>query len=407
MKPAAMHLLAGILFIASLGASSGSAPPLETPAVAPAPPAPAPDDKIASYLSIGETRRGQGDWDSAELAFQKALHSNPAPDQEIAALLGLARTYRGKEDLTKACALYGRIIADYPASPLLPAVYLESGRCLRMLGAHRFAISRFYSVINATLKIPQEGASHYRQLARTAQYEIAETYFQAGDYEQAHRFFSRLDLLDLAPADRARAAFRAAWSLTLAGDHDKAIPHLRNYLSLYPSGADAAEARYLLAVSLRQLGRTQESLAAALDLLRIEKARGQADAQNWAYWQRRTGNQLANTFYEEGDTASALAIYRTLHRLGGPLEWTLPLLYQIGLCQERLRLPLDARASYQSILDTLRAARADKPAEAARLDDLATMAEWRLRHLDWLDQTDRHLVLFIHPSHHAPPPAPQ
>jgi tetratricopeptide (TPR) repeat protein len=364
-------------------------------------------EEVASLLHIGDLKLEQQDWESSLLAYGQVLAAGRKADaaQIRSALLGLARAHRGARDLTKACAVYERYIKNYPGDEQLPVVFLELGRCLRALGANRLAIARFYSVLNSTLKLPVEGSDIYRQLARTAQFEIAETYFQAGDYDQSFRFYSRLRLLDLAPADRARAAFKSAYSLNLKGDHEKAVTNLRSYLSTYPDGENAAEARNLLAVALRRLGRTQESLSATLELLKVEQSRTAADPKTWTYWQRKTGNQLANEFYEQGDINTALVIYQTLRDLGGPPEWLLPVEYQIGLCQERLHRVDLARTTYQSILDSLRRPVADNGKHPAILADIDSMVAWRLQHLDWLDSTEKRLMLFSRPVE-SPAPAP-
>jgi TolA-binding protein len=364
--------------------------------------------EIASMLRIGEAKLLQQDWASAQLAFQQVLNSgrHTTPAQVRQSLLGLARAYRGDQRLTKACAIYERYIKDHPADEQLPAVYLELGRCLRALGAHRLAIARFYSVLNSTLKLPDEGVDSYRQLARTAQFEIAETYFLSGDYEQAFRFYSRLRLLDLAPADRARAAFKSAYALNLQANHEQAVTEFRAYLSLYPDGDDAPETRYLLSVALRRLGRAQESLAATLELLKIEKSRTAAAPKIWSHWQRKTGNQLANEFYEQGDTLAALTIYQCMHDLGGPPEWLLPVQYQIGLCQERLQQPALARQTYGRILDALRAPSSDPAKRPAIMQDIGTMVDWRLKHLDWLETAAKQAFLFNAPDKVAALPSP-
>lgn len=381
--------------------------PAENSAVIPT--APTLAEQIASLLRIGATKMDQKDWSSAETAFNEVLRLRATDDDDLTALLGLARTYRYEGSLTKACAVYERIVTDFDKADCLPTVYLELGRTLRALGAYKLALDRFYSVINSTLKVPDQGADRYRQLARTAQFEIAETYFQSGDYAEAYRFYSRLNLLDLTPTDRARVAFKAAYSLTLSGDHEKAVVALQAFLSTKPTDASAAEARYLLSTELRKLGRNQEALATALDLLRIERDRTAGEPQTWAYWQRKTGNQLANDFYEQGDTTSALAIYQGLLALDTAPAWRLPVLYQIGLCQERMGQTTDARKSYQTILDTLGQSTGDS-AKSPALDDLAGMAEWRLKSLDWRESTDRQLSNFLRPAHPpgdpaAPPPS--
>ncbi len=348
-------------------------------------------DEIASLLRIGQAKIELGDYTSSELAFRQVLAEKATPEQDHIALMGLARTYRKKTEFTKAAAVYETLIKQSPDDPLLPVVYLELGRTLRALGAYKPAIARFYNVINTTLKLPEDNTDNYRQLARTAQFEIAETYFQAGDYEQANRFFSRLKLLDLTPDDRARAHFKSVYAITLAGDHEKAVSGFRAFLDQNPNDENVPEARYLLATSLRQLGRYNESLAVALELLRAEKKFVQADPKRWTYWQRKTGNQLANQFYEQGDFGSALVIYQNLANLSPEPSWRLPVVYQIGLCSERLRMFDRARECYQSIVDNAKSSTGDGP-HHQEMVDLYEMADWRLKHLNWEQTTDHQLT---------------
>jgi tetratricopeptide (TPR) repeat protein len=352
---------------------------------------PTASEEIASLLRIGQSKLEKGDYGSSEIAFRQVLTERATVEQDREALLGLARTYRKRGDFTKAAAVYERIIKDFPSDPSLPVIYLELGRTFRALSAPKQAIARFYSVINSTLKLPDAGPDEYRQLARTAQFEIAETYFQTGDYEQANRFFSRLKLLDLAPEDRARAHFKSAYALVLANDHEKAANALRSYLAQNPDDENVPEARYLLAVSLRHLGQFNESLGVALELLRAEQSRTQKDPKRWVYWQRKTGNQLANEFYERGDFGSALLIYQSLAQLSPEPSWKLPVTYQIGLCHERLQMYERARECYQTIVDNSSAPATDGNARTA-LADLADMAAWRLNQLSWIQSTEKQLT---------------
>ena len=97
-------------------------------------------------------------------------------------------------------ACYEKYLKSFPDDAAVPSVYLDLGRTLRSLGTFHLALASFYSVINSTMKLPAEGFEQYRTLAKTAQFEIAETHFQEGDYVEASKFFSRLQLLDLAVA---------------------------------------------------------------------------------------------------------------------------------------------------------------------------------------------------------------
>lgn len=353
--------------------------------------------EILSLLHIGHAKQEKGDYASAEVSYLQVLAERATPEQDREAILGLARAYRKSGDFTKAGASYERYIKEYPDDAELPIIFLELGRTLRALGAHQQAITRFYSVLNTTLKLPDQGPEQYRQLVRTAQYEIADTYFQIGDYVQANRYFSRLKLLDLAPEDRARAHFKSSLALALSGEDDKAVLSLRSFLDQNPGDENTAEAQYLLSVSLRRLGQMQASLQITLALLKGESTRSEKDSARWQYWQRKTGNQLANEFYEHGEIESALQIYTSLAQLSSEQAWSLPATYQMGLCFERLRQFDRARECYGSIVEKTKSAKAGGTLRAD-LSDLSEMATWRLGQLDWQLTTENQISAIFAPA---------
>ncbi len=360
----------------------------------------APTEEIQSLLKLGTTLTDRANYESAEIAYYQVLnHPYAAPADTKNALFGLARMQRKQGSLTKAVAIYERYLKDFPGDERTPDALLDLGRTLRALGVYKGAITRFYSVINSTLKLPGEGFEHYQVLTKTAQFEIAETHFQAGDFAEAAKFYTRLRLLDLAPSDRARAHFKAAYSLRLKGDLENAVSTLRAYIDQSPDDENVPEARYLLAVALRELKRPEEAFAATLELLRTEQTRVARDPKRWAYWQRRTGNQLANDFFESGNTLNAQSIYQGLVALSPEPNWRIPLTYQIGLCYERLGNTDRARASYQSIVDGLGAT---PPTELA---ELARMAAWRINHLSWRDGVSQQVSQLFETTTGQTPPA--
>ena len=361
-------------------------------------------------LFLGNSLTERGDFGAADIAFRQVLNSPEAsPANQKEALIGIAHMYRKQGLFTKAAAINEKFLKEFPDDARVPDVLLEQGRVLRAMGAYKMAINRFYSVIDSTLKLQTDNSDHYQRLAKTAQFEIAETHFASGNFADAGKFFARLRLLDLAPADRARAHFKSAYSLQLAGDLEGSVTTLRAYLEQWPQDENVPEARYLLATTLLQLKRPDESLAATLTLLRGQEANSAANPKQWAYWQRRTGNQLANEFFQNGDTANALSIYRGLAGLSPEPLWRLPAEYQIGLCYERLRRLDLARESYQTILDSVAKANATKApagapdappsappaAPSPDMNELARMASWRMEHLEWNDRTELQLTKFF------------
>ena len=348
---------------------------------------PLPGAEIESMLKLGNSLTDRKDYDSATIAYHQVLRGRGVADNDLkTALLGLARTHRRQGALTKAAALYEKFLKEYPEDARTPDALLDLGRTLRGLGTYNLAITRFYSVINSTLKLSGGSFDHYQLLAKTAQFEIAETHFQSGNFPEAVKFFTRLRLLDLAPADQARAHFKSAYAQHLQGLNEPAVTNLNTFLEQWPNDENAPEARYLLAISLRELGRSQESFTVTLDLLRTTQSTMADDPKRWAYWQRRTGNQLANDFFATGNILNAHAIYSCLAELSADPAWRLPILYQVSLCLERLGLSDRAADTYRSIVE------AGKSATNTELNELARMATWRLEHIAWNSQANREVA---------------
>src|SRR5690606_32003679 len=134
-------------------------------------------------------------------------------------------------------------------------------------------------------------------------------------------------------------------------------------------------AHFLLANAHKRLGQQNQALAETLALLQYQEANVE-DPLMWAYWKKRTGNQLANEFYEQGDFASALRIYQAMAVLSPDPEWQWPVVYQIGLCFERLRMVPKSIEAYQLIVNGSAEATRDGRTLPPNLKDLRQQAQW-------------------------------
>ena len=124
------------------------------------------------------------------------------------------------------------------------------------------------------------------------------------------------------------------------------------------------------------LAQVQALLAAAAD---------QDDAV-WKAWKQRTGNEIANQFYRDGDYFNALNLYLKLAEVEDALTWQLPVWYQIGLIHERLDSPPEAIKAYQKILDREGELTATS---GPALTTLASMARWRRDFIQWKFEADK------------------
>ena len=348
----------------------------------------APDDPskltgapIESLMRLGESQSAAGDFENAIIAYFQVLENHAPPTMEVQALLGLAGCYQHVGERTRAVAVLERLIKDYSGHPETAGALLTAGRIHRSLGAERLAMSRFYAVLQSTLKVPDgEWAQKYRQLARTAQYEIAETHLRSGRYDDAERFFARFSLLELAPADRARGAFKVIEARSAAGKLEGVVQAVNQFVDHYPTDQHVPAALHHATTALRELGRNDEAMNRTLELLQKAQTNETSNPEIWAYWQRRTGNELANTFFQRGEFTNARQIYDTLATLDEDPEWQVPALYQGALCRERLGLSDQAIQLYRDIVTTT------EESASTALREIADMARWRISHLDHLDR---------------------
>ena len=107
-------------------------------------------------------------------------------------------------------------------APTIPETHIRLGKIYRSLGAHRMALNKFYDAINATLTLPRneafelaarrKGQTYQSRMdaeSNQAMFEIAETFMDSEDYDNAIKFFDRLWRLDqLNESDRAVVRFK-------------------------------------------------------------------------------------------------------------------------------------------------------------------------------------------------------
>ena len=303
----------------------------------------------------------------------------------------MAGVFEKNQIYSKAIAVYEKIVKLFPLDPKSPEILLKLGRIYRETGAYQMAISKFYSVLNTTLKIDRKDFESYKLLTQQAQFEIAETYFVADDYQQADKFFSLLKRLNLSREDKARVEFKSIYCHYILNDYPTVIISARKYIETYPETKEVPECRYVLASALRRMNRTQEATDEVLALLRNEKPKEKSDPKNWVYWQKKTGNQIANDLYQQTEFVKALTIYQALAKLDTAQEWQLPVVYQIGLCFERLRLLPRSLEAYHFITDECKKSQAAGGTLPNSIETLRQMAEWRSDQVAWLQTTDLQL----------------
>ena len=339
--------------------------------------------EIAAYTKLAREAADHGKWPLAD-HFLRLLVELPCDNTEKkAALRELSEQYETHRQLTKAVTIMEKMIELFPTDPDLPQFFFKAGQIYRETGAYGRAVSRFYSVLNTALKINERGVDSYRDLSQRAQMEIAETYLLTGDYKQSAKFYQLLARTELDVSQRSRVQFKLLHCQFLLDDSAGAVTAADRFLTDYPEDPVVPEVRFIQASALRSIGRKKEAFDAVLALLRGEKALREKAPDRWAYWQKKTGNEFANQFYQQGDFLSALSIYQALAKLGEDPDWQWPVIYQMGLTFERLRLISRAGEAYKYIIDQSKKAETDGIKLSESLANLLQMAQWRGEQLAW------------------------
>jgi tetratricopeptide (TPR) repeat protein len=291
--------------------------------------------------------------------------------------LALARRFRRDREWGRAIPPYETYLRDNPDAPDRALILLELGRTYAQAGALESALTRFYLVLDSAVNQGEGSGSDSREVAYSAQYEIAQTYMSLGRHAQAARLFGGMRQLPLGDEDRARIYLLRAKALNLSGDRSGAADEYRSLLQTFPACEVVSEARFDFVVLLAELGRRDEALVEVLALFEGDKRSG-ATEESWRYWQRRAGNKLANMFYDAGNLPESAELYSKLLPLSTDPGWRWPLLYQIGLVAEQMKDFARAREAYTELVS---ATAGKLPTE---ISELPRLARWRIEHLDWV-----------------------
>ena len=340
--------------------------------------------EIRKHLELGSSLWKGGDHDMAEKYFAAALGVPIDSPEKENVLFEMANLFKEDGILPKAAVVLERLTEEFGESRRLPSVYMELGHLYRAMGGLEIAISNYYMVLNSSLNISIDQVEQARDLSLNAKLEIAETHSELLEYEESYRHYELLSKLDLKPIERMRVDYRMCHLLYQLGRYQHAVLRLKQFLDQYRMSAHSPEIRYLLAKSYEKLNRKPEALKEVVQILQRQSSPDTALDGEADYWRQRTGNELANEFYEKRDYRSALTIYQSLARYNPAPEWRWPAIHQIGLCFERLGLPDKAILAYQEILDP-EGFEISKESLSTSLQSLRQMAKWRLEHLNWED----------------------
>lgn len=336
-------------------------------------------------------------FDEAEEAYINALNRQMSEDERKQILMEMIEVYGRLGIDSKKAAIMEKYLELYPKGPKTPEILFELGRLYRTMGAYETSISRFYEILNMSLGVQGEALQKLKRQSMQAQLEIAETYFLMKDYKQAHVFFDRLRRLDISKANKINVDFKFAYTLFQEGRFIDAIAEFDAFLLKYPESNLVPEVRFLKAMTLKRMGKSEEAVDEVTHLVMHGDLSDDEHEQLWQYWQKKTANQIANEFYNQEDYLSALRVYQAMLPLSADARWQWPIIYQMGLCFEKLSMQPMALQSYEVILKGEEWDLSEDGMDEY-LKNIREMAAWRKEHLKWFVETDAKLEHLLKPQ---------
>ena len=341
---------------------------------------------LDAMLEWARRMKREKNFDAAEKSFVMVLGANAPEIMHRTALLEMGLMAQENQQHARAQQVFTQYLERYPDDPSAAEVYLRQGLLYRQMGAPTMALSKFYAVMTTSLRLKLDRLDYYQRLVLQAQTEIADTYYLQGKFSEAGEFLGRLLKLDSPQLNKSQIIFKMIRSLSSMNKHTEVVAQSEFFLNKYPDTAEVAEVRFLLADSLKKLGRAREATQQVLVLLESQQTTSTNRPGNWIYWQQRTGNEIANQLYKEGDYLNALEIYQNLAKINDAASWQIPVWYQMGMVYERLMQPTKAAALYSKIIG--REKELDSTKRTLSLEAVLDMARWRKENLKWQLKTE-------------------
>jgi len=342
------------------------------------------DRKFQQQLDLASRQRHAGSPALAALTLIPILETNAPSEFKRKALFELALATQDNSEFVKAQQVYAQYLQLYPEDERAPEVLLRQGLLFRRMGVNTMAISKFYSVMSTALKLKLGDIDYYKNLVLQAQTEIADTYYIQGKYSESANYYTLLLNADSPALNKQQIEFKLIRSLSFSTNRDDTISRAEKFLEKFPDYPDVPEIRFILSSAYTGAGRNSAALKQVLLLLQSQVTNSHTNPELWTYWQRRTGNEIANQLYKEGDYLDALQIYQSLAALDSDPAWQAPALYQVGLVFEQLQQWQRASDTYNQIL----ARRPELTGSNAppSLTSLYSMAQWRKDYIAWLQK---------------------
>ncbi|MBI3416282.1 MAG: tetratricopeptide repeat protein [Verrucomicrobia bacterium] len=332
-------------------------------------------------IDMARRFRKENDFEQARKCLESVVDSVAPEELRRVAFLELAFVAQQSKQYLEAQKIFSKYIQKYPDDPGVPELILRQGLLYRDMGVYDMALSKFFAVLSAALKIKNDRLDYYQSLVLLAQRQIADTYYLQGNYDEAAKKYGALLAQDTPNLRRDEIHAKLIYCQSAAGRAPEAAAQAEQFLERFPDSEEVPEMRFHLASAYKKMNRQHAALEQVLALLKSQKPMAGKNPENWRTWQQRTGNQIASQLFTDGNYVDALTVYQTLAQIEASPRWQFPVLYQVGLIFERLQLPEKASEIYAGIIareKELTGAN-DTPGLRATFE----MAKWRRNFIDW------------------------
>jgi tetratricopeptide (TPR) repeat protein len=338
-------------------------------------------EKAEQLLTIARQQRLRQELNNAKTNLVSLLTGEAPSEIKRSAILELALLAQDEGELVRAQQIFSQFLSKFPEDASVPEVLMRQGLLFRQMGAPNSALSKFFAVMSKAINIQADQMEYYQHLVLQAKTEIADTYYAQGRHTDAADYFNRLLRSDEPGLNRPAIRAKLIHCLVETEKFNDVVTQATALLTEAPHFKKAAEVRYAFAQALRRIGRHQEALQQVFILLQSQESSAGEDPQAWDYWRLRTGNDLANQLYTDGDYLGALQIYQKLITLNPTPAWQVPVWYQIGLSFERLQQPQKALEAFEQVEKLGQSAQ--RTLATQNLATVIEMAGWRRQHLTW------------------------
>ncbi|MCZ6671923.1 MAG: tetratricopeptide repeat protein, partial [Verrucomicrobia bacterium] len=300
------------------------------------------------------------------------------------ALFGLAETYYKRGSLAQSVSLLDQFLQEFPEDERRVEIIFQVGLLYREMRLYPEAITTFYRVLNSIVVTGEINLPKYLSLARRSQFEIARSHYYGEQWDQALVLLDRIELFELNPKDRESLLFYQAHATLRMGEREKGLNLVQKLLHTYPSSPLVPEMLYTKAETLTQMQQHEDAVATLMELLELSGLPDENASDEWRYWRQQAGNQFANRYYKNQDFLAALRLYQGIAVLDDRAEWQLPIIYQMGICFEKLGMFDRAVESLQFVAQGVeKLSETEGKSSDAALDQLYERAQWRLNMLNW------------------------